>query len=93
MEQKLQIKPRPHTVSIDGRASARISGITEVISYDDNSVVACCDLGEIEISGTGIKIKSFDVSDGLMCIDGSIDSVRYLAGSAKKSGFFERIFK
>lgn len=93
MEQKIQIKQKPHTVSIDSRASARVSGITEVLSYDDNSVLAACDYGDIEISGSNLKIKSFDVSDGLMTVEGGIDSVRYLSSSSKKSGFFERFFK
>lgn len=93
MQQNQPAAGRPHSLTVEGRERASISGVIEVLSYDDASVLASSDYGDLYIEGTSLRIKSFDVSGGLLLIEGSIDSVRYLAGKSKKSGLLERLFR
>ena len=84
----------PHSVSIKDRSSISITGVTEVISFDDSSIVLKTAQGGMAIEGSSLKIDRLSVENGELSADGKIDSVYYFSVSKKeKSGILRGMFK
>ena len=62
-EQKRTVK-MPHTISIDDRKQMKITGVSEVDSFDEQTVVLSTDLGRLTIKGENLKITGLDVLSG-----------------------------
>ena len=74
------------TVYILSRSHAELTGISEVLSFDESSVELSGDDGTLCIEGNGIRIVEFD--------SGRINGINYFDDMPreKKSGFFSRLF-
>lgn len=83
----------PHTVILNERNELKISGVTDVDSFDEEKVVAYTDLGELIISGDELHISRLDVESGDLSIEGNIVSMVYAGSQAKSKGFFSRLLK
>ena len=91
----MEIKKEP--VSQDIRLSMRekldISGVVDVIRFDDVCVVLQTRCGELTIDGKNIKISVLDTDKGLVSLDGMIDAMYYTDDNKKeKRGFFGKLF-
>ncbi|MCL2702705.1 MAG: sporulation protein YabP [Defluviitaleaceae bacterium] len=90
--------PKPvkaHGIVSENRESARISGVSEVLSFDEDSVVCKTDLGVLAIKGSGLRVSSLNTDTGVLEITGQIDSFVYESGHGYKSkqSVLGRIFK
>ncbi|MBQ6569916.1 MAG: sporulation protein YabP [Clostridia bacterium] len=92
MEEKLQSK-RVHNMILEGRKKLVISGVTDVGSYDDRTVTASTELGELTIKGEGLNITRLSVETGDMNVEGKISSLDYTDDLPKTAGFFARMFR
>ncbi len=84
-----------HEFSVRGRKTMQICGVSEVISFDENSVVAGTSCGEMTIEGTGLHIGALDIDRGFLSLDGDISGIFYLEdphmnAGRKKRGLFGR---
>ena len=95
-QQKPQAAKAPeqgeHSASISERASARLTGVSEVRSYDENTVNAVCARGEVTLRGSSLKIVSFDAARGALSVEGKIDSLEYGDKAAPEGTFWSRLF-
>lgn len=83
----------PHNVILEGRRSLTISGVQDIDRYDEQVVVAFTELGELTIKGENLHINKIDVQTGDLNLEGEIWELIYSEGSAKKAGFFSRLFR
>lgn len=81
-----------HDLIIECRSKVTMTGITDVESYDDESIIAQSGCGEITIHGRNLKISRLSVDSGDMTIEGEINSVAYAEGKSGGS-FFSKVFK
>ena len=94
MEEKLN--GRLHKLVIQNRSAGNISGITDVISFDENTIVLDTDMGLLTIKGKELHVSRLTLEKGEVDIDGTIDSLTYSSNEAlRKSGesLFSRLFK
>lgn len=92
-EEKEKIK-LPHNVILEGRKSLSVSGVTDVLCYDENAVMLLTNLGELSIRGSDLHVSQLDVSTGELSMEGSIISLVYSEEQTnKKSGLFSKLFK
>ena len=72
-----------------------IEGVTEVISFDETSVILRTLCGEMSVEGSDMKIGTLDTDRGVVTLSGRVDAVYYSADTAdeKKSGFFGNLWK
>ena len=84
-----------HDVAIKGRKHIDISGVREVISFDDISVVMVTEGGEMTVEGNDLKIGVLDTERGVVAIDGKINALFYDDGNManEKKGFLGKLFK
>ena len=64
-------------IAIRSRKRIDITGVKEVLSFDDSSVSMITRCGEITVEGEGLKIETLDTDKGIVAVDGKIDAVIY----------------
>lgn len=85
-----------HRIVLEERERLSITGVTEVIAFDEESITAETDMGILIIRGEGIHIGKLNLDDGILQTEGEIESIEYTDGdgAAKGGGFlFGKIFK
>lgn len=94
MEEKMNY--RPHRLTIENRASGTVTGIREVVSFDENQVVLDTDMGLLTMKGKDLHVSRLTLEKGEVDLDGTIDSLTYSSNEAlRKSGesLLSRLFK
>ena len=94
MEEK--IGARPHRLTLQNRSSGSITGIVDVVSFDENTIVLDTDLGLLTIKGKGLHVSRLTLEKGEVDVDRGIDSLTYSSNEAlRKSGesFLKRLFQ
>ena len=75
------------------RKELDVTGVKEVVSFDESGALLITEIGELEICGTQIHISNLDTSEGCVHITGKIDSMVYADDvSSKRKGFFGKLF-
>ena len=79
-----------HSVTLDERKKATLSGANEVLSYSEEELVVATTSGNLTIKGKNIKIVKFGAQENTLCFTGEIDSLKY---ATAKAPLIKRIFK
>ena len=91
-----EIRTRTHKVILENRSRGTITGIQEVVSFDENQIVLDTDMGMLTVKGKNLHVSRLTLEKGETDIDGSIDSLAYSSNEAyRKSGesLFSRLFR
>ncbi|MBQ8574992.1 MAG: sporulation protein YabP [Clostridia bacterium] len=81
-----------HDLIIESRKKVTMTGINDVESFDEETIIAQSECGEISLRGRGLKISRLSVESGDMVVEGEIDSVIYSEGKSAGS-FFSKVFR
>lgn len=92
-QEKQNQRPKiPHSVIIENRASISFTGVRDMGSFDEQSVVLYTDYGEINLRGSKLHINKLSLDTNEVDIDGSIEAVVYTQN--KQSGsLLGRLFR
>ena len=85
-----------HRVLIQGRKSAELTGIKEVVSFDAKEVVLNTTMGVLMIRGNDLFVKRLTVEKGEVDLEGQIDSFIYVDKAGKggeKESIVKRLFR
>lgn len=82
----------PHAITLYERAKLQISGVSEVISFDEQSVSLQTVCGGMTIEGSGLHITTLNIDRGEVVIDGTVNGIYYFSDHGTKPGFFGRLF-
>lgn len=82
----------PHTLQIDRRRRAAVTGVTDVCSYHETEIVLRLDSGVMVLTGQNLHIGRLLLEEGKLDVDGTIDGVVYESPS-KRMGFFAGLFR
>ncbi len=85
--------PVSHNIIIEDRKNVTISGVTDVESFDEETVILMTDLGELVIKGFGLHISKIDVVSGDLALEGEIYNIGYSDTQAAGGGFLSRLFR
>ena len=67
----------PHKLTMHERKSLTMTGVTEVLSFDDGGVILRTALGTLMIHGENLKLKTLSLDGGQVAIDGTITALIY----------------
>ena len=81
-----------HTLQIENRNKITLSGITDVGSFNEETVQLESDLGGLEIRGENLQVTKLSLEEGDVSVEGKISSVAYTEPAVKSTGFFARVF-
>ena len=83
-----------HSVKIEDRENICLTGVTDVLSFDEDGITADTDMGVLAIKGEGLHVTRLDLEQGILNIDGSVSALEYISGYGKNKGsMLSRIFK
>lgn len=95
-EKKGTNRDRRHNITVDNREKINISGVNNVVSFDDETVILETDLGLLTIRGQDLHINKLNLEDGQVAIDGELINLNYSDKNGligKSGGFISRMFK
>ena len=67
----------PHKLRLNERKNLTMTGVTEVISFDDTAVVLRTCLGILTIQGQQLQLKNLSQEGGQLAVDGHISALSY----------------
>ncbi len=67
----------PHDLTLKGRQKLTVTGVGEVVSFDETAVVLRTGLGVLLVQGTGLQLKTLSVEGGQVAVEGSISALSY----------------
>ena len=67
----------PHKLSLDHRKNLTMTGVTEVVSFDENTVVLKTGLGMLVVQGQQLQLKTLTLDGGNVAVEGQINSLTY----------------
>ncbi len=88
-----QTNARVHNVIIEQRRKLNLSGVTDVVGFEDETIVLRTVMGSLTVKGEDLHIGSFSTSSGDIDIDGKIIALVYTDDDGGKGGFFRRLKK
>lgn len=93
MEEKAGIS---HNLSVRNRERGTMTGILDVISFDESSIVLDTDLGLMTIRGKDLHVSRLTLEKGEIDIEGHMDSFVYSSNDSYRKNsqsLFMRLFK
>ena len=79
-------------IIIEDRKKLTLSGVKDVISFDDETLLLETALGRLTVKGAGLHIVNFDTASGDLFAEGKIYAAVYTSDE-KNGGFFSRVFR
>lgn len=89
-------KRRPHKLEIQNREQGMISGVQDVVSFDENQIILDTDMGLLTVRGKNLHVSRLTLEKGEVDIDGMFESLLYSSNEAfRRSGesLLKRLFK
>ncbi len=80
------------SATLTGRSFLALTGIDEVISFDDGMVTLDCGGTLLAVSGENLSIVKLSLENGEVSISGRIDAIVYTDDRQPKKGLFSRLF-
>ena len=80
---------------LENRNKLSVSGVKDVLSFDDQVVIMETELGLLTIKGDNLKINKLSIDTGDVIVEGEISNLGYSDHSKKvqEGGLFSKIFK
>ena len=93
-ENKNVEKQEKSDIAIRSRKHIDVTGVVDVMSFDDRSVSMMTELGEMTVEGEGLKVGTLDTDKGIVSVDGKISAVIYYdeVRASDKKGRLGRLF-
>lgn len=85
----------PHNVIMEDRRSITVSGVSDVDSFDEQSVILFTDMGELTIKGANLHINRLSLEVGELMVEGEIWGLSYSDNKPQQSGggFWSKVFR
>ena len=82
-------------LNLESRKRLTLSGVNEVISFNEEEIMLKTSLGDLDIKGSNLKMNKLDVQNGDVIISGNINSCVYINNQSKanRSNIFSKLFK
>ena len=93
MEEKLGLS---HKLELYNREKGTVTGVLDVISFDENTIVLDTDMGLLTIKGKDLHVSRLSLEKGELDLEGYADSLVYSSNEGyRKSNqsLLSRLFK
>lgn len=81
--------PLPHNLALKDRKILTMTGVTEVVSFDDTAVVLHTQLGTLQIHGQQLQLKNLSLDGGQVGVEGTISALIYQ--QRRQGGWLQRL--
>lgn len=81
----------PHHVVLEDREQLTISGVEEVESFDESSILLSTACGGLEVQGEGLHIEKLSLDGGDLKVEGTINALIYEPQGRERGGLLSRL--
>ena len=67
----------PHKLTLNERRQLTMTGVTEVVSFDETQVVLQTSLGTLVVQGQELHLKTLSLDGGQVAVDGQVAALIY----------------
>lgn len=82
---------KPHRITLDERARLSVTGVDEVLCFDEDRIVMRTVKGELTVLGEGLHIGKLSLDTGELSVEGKVSELSY-EEAAPAGGLWSRIF-
>ena len=84
-----------HTMVLDKRENLSLTGILDVISFNEEEILVDTDLGLLRLSGSLLHVSKLNLQNGELQVDGEISQISYedQGYSKNKKALFSKLFR
>lgn len=79
----------PHRLTLDERRSLTMTGVTEVVSFDEGTVILRTELGTLLVQGRELQLKTLE--GGNVAVEGHISALSY--EEPRQGGWLSRLIR
>lgn len=80
----------PHKLTLNQRKMLTVTGVTEVVSFEEDAAVLKTAMGMLMIHGNGLKLKNLSVDAGQVDVTGTVTALVYQ--EQRSGGALRRLF-
>lgn len=91
MEEKKNLTP--HSLAWKDRKQGSITGVTDVLAFDENTVILDTQQGRMTVKGKDLHISRLMLEQGEVDMEGTVDSIVYSGSSPSKGSLMKRMFR
>ena len=85
---------REQNIVIQNREKTVVTGVEDVLSFDDELVIVQTELGMLTIKGENLKMNKLNLDNNELIIEGKITAIAYSDNQIeRKQGFMSKLFK
>lgn len=94
-KKEIRIEDKKSNLTLENRKRLALTGVLEVVSFNDAQIMLNTSLGAMTIKGEGLRMNKLDVQNGEVIIIGTINSCVYSTAEIKKDSesIFAKLFK
>ena len=81
----------PHKLQLVERQRLTMTGVTEVVSFDDTTVVLQTSLGTLVVQGQELQLKNLSLEGGQVSVSGTVSALIY--EEPRQGGGWRRLFR
>lgn len=82
-----------HKITLVGREKLEITGVEEVESFDESTIIMSTTLGALIVRGEGLHIETLSLDGGALKVEGMVESLTYEEPHETGGGLFSRLFR
>ena len=82
-----------HEITLSNRNKMSLTGVTDVISFNDDRVDLKTNMGTLVINGKGLNINKLNTDSGNLDVTGEVQLLEYVNRRDKGTGMFGGLFK
>lgn len=80
-----------HRVCLKERQELEVTGVSEVVSFDEEAVVLKTSMGTLVVHGRQLQLKTLSVNGGQVEVSGTVSALIYQQ-TKPSGGWFRRLF-
>ena len=81
----------PHKLTLNERKTLTMTGVTEVVSFEETMVVLHTGLGLLTVQGQELKLKTLSPEGGQVTVNGEISALIY--EEPRENSFWQRLWR
>lgn len=93
MAEEKRMQSMPHNIVLEDRKMLTVSGVSDVDSFDEQTVTVFTDMGELTVRGSNLHINRLSVDVGELTVEGNISALIYSDEAPRSGGFFSKVFR
>lgn len=82
----------PHLLTLSERKTLSVSGVREVVGFNEETAVFCTEQGELTVRGQNLHVTRLSVETGDLSLEGEVDSLTYTK-TVRRGSFFGRLLR